>query len=229
MPTRKRPAHIGRILSELEPILGDNNIELILGIDEDDDSYDRRSIEQLSGVRIVETPKTPYLSNIYNILFEYSSGEIVGYMSDDITFVNLSVFTHVIESFDTYGNILYFFSPCDAPYPHCVPDHGFVTAASARSLGFFALPNMEHGYIDHYLGRLYKETGLYVVNKTGPILHLRGPVSNDETYRVKTDDKDEHGMTCDDRDVIKFNEWVEKYLQIHKDTIISLPNTHAGT
>lgn len=246
IPTRGRPDYMNRILSELAPVLsesGEDNqnsknvaasyldpleVELLLGIDEDDNSYDTKSIEQLSGVRIIRTPKTPYLSNIYNILFEYSSGEIVGYLSDDITFQNLSVFDHIVKTFIKRGNILYFFSQCDLPYPQCVPDHGFVSAVSARALGFFALPNMEHGYIDHYLGLMYKETGCYYLNKMGPLIHLRNDLEDDETYRIKTSYRDENGTTCDERDLLKFNDYIGKYLHIHQDIIMSLNPSRKG-
>lgn len=224
IPTRKRHTQIQRILFELKDCIGPD-LELVIGIDEDDESYDIRSIRGISNqIKVVRTPKTKYLSNIYNILFEYSSGDIVGYFSDDISFVETSIFDKVRSIFEERGDILYYFSPCSDPYPDCVPDHAFVTSKSVRELGFFALPNMEHGYIDHYIGRIYKETGLFYLDSTKPILHLRDSLicADDEVYFEKSYLKDNNGMTCDDRDLIKFNKYCQNYLQIHKEIIKSI-------
>ena len=224
IPTRKRYSQIQRILLELTDCLG-SDLELVIGIDEDDESYDIDAITRTNNqIKVVRTPKTKYLSNIYNVLFEYSCGDIVGYFSDDISFVDTSVFDRVRSIFEERGNILYYFSPCSDPYPQCVPDHAFITSKSVRELGFFALPNMEHGYIDHYIGRIYKETRLFYLDSTNPILHLRDKLPEDEVYFEKSYLRDDDGMTCDDRDLIKFNKYCENYLQIHKEIIKSINN-----
>jgi glycosyltransferase involved in cell wall biosynthesis len=221
IPTRKRPQQLDRVISELTPVLS-KEVELLVGIDEDDTSYDINSLQDTEGVKVVRTPKTIYLSNIYNILFEYSRGEIIGYGSDDISFKNMQIFSKMLDVFKERGDILYFFSPGDEPYPLNVPDHAFVTAKSIRSLGFLALPNLEHGYIDHYLGRLYKEINHYHVDTGDYIQHLRASLPFDETYRIKSEERDESGLLPDDRDLKVFTEYSNNYLDIHKKIINSL-------
>lgn len=218
IPTRKRPKNIQRLLTELHPIK--NDIEIILGIDIDDDSYDMDYLKSFN-VIIVRTPKTIYLSNLYNIMFEYSSGDIIGYFADDLLFLNINKFKEVSNYYETNkNNFLYYFSPCDQPFPHCVPDHAFVTRESIKQLGFIFPSGLEHGYLDHYLGRLYKEIGCYNLDSSSFVHHERD--GNDETYFIKSFQKDKNGMTCDDRDLITFNKICENYLDIHKKIILEL-------
>ena len=157
--------------------------------------------------------------HFYNILFEYSKNEIVGYISDDISFTNIQKFYEVIESFKNNKNFLYYFSICDLPYPNCVPDHAFVTRNSILKLGFLFPSGLEHGYCDHYIGRLYKEIGCGLLDTSKFITHDR--TGNDETYFIKSYQKDENGLTCDDRDLLTFNSFCDNYLDTHKKIILS--------
>lgn len=217
IPTRKRPDNIIRILNELKNV----NIEIIIGIDIDDNSYDIDYLKSHLNVVIVRTPKTIYLSNLYNILFEYSKGDIIGYLADDLSFHNPEKFEEIRTYYETHKNhFLYYFSVCDLPYPKCVPDHAFLTRKSIKAIGglnFF----YEHGYMDHSIGRIFKETGCYTFERSENFFqHIRD--GNDETYFIKSFQKDENGMTCDDRDLIIFNKFCNNYLDIHKKIIQEL-------
>lgn len=217
IPTRNRNKDILRLIEELRPV--SNIVEVIVGIDMDDNSYSIEEIEKNDFIKIVRTPKTKYLSNLYNILFEYSSNEIIGYFSDDITFLTLKKFQEVIDYYHTKNkNELYYFSPCDYPYPQCVPDHAFVTRKSILELGFMFPSGLEHGYLDHFMGRLYKETKNYFLDTSDFIKHLRHDRSAEE-YFEKSYKKDENGMTCDDRDLITFERHCDRYLKLYKDII----------
>lgn len=228
IPTRKRPSNIKRILEELSPCLGDS-LELIIGIDENDNSYDIDQILSYTNVKVIRSPNTPYLSNIYNILFEYTTGDIIGYSADDLTFQRLEVFDMIQKQMDQKGHILYYF--CDnlqcgeTNHSRCVPCHAFVTKESVRALGFLHVPNLEHGYADHYLGQLYKGVGKYHAEKTNLFYHLHphtGSVASDETYEIKSHLKDTDGYTADERDEPKFKDFKHKYLSIHQNIISEL-------
>lgn len=249
IPTRKRPQNIQRILKELRPVLN-QGVELLLGIDEDDDSYPVADLNQIPGVKVVRTPATPFLSNLYNILFEYCSGKIIGYYGDDISFVDLTAFAEIRRVFSERGDVLYFFAdrnqqpPMGAhpeartpastnpnPYPLCVPCHGLVTARSIRALGFLHMPNMEHGYADHYLGCIYKEVDRYHLHDPhNPFTIHQRPVQQierdsplwDEVYELKSAQKDENGLTADERDKVRFDTYAEQYLALHQRIILNL-------
>lgn len=232
VPTRKRPQNIDLLISSLGATLG-GVAELVLGIDESDSSYDLKKLERTKGVKIVRTPDTQYLSNIYNILFEYCSGDIIGYLSDDIKISGnvVDVFNRVVDTFTLKPNILYVFPAFDSRTGTStlfrenglfVPEHGLVSAKSIREIGFLMPPNLEHGYLDQYIGLLYKD--YYHLDPDDYFMeHMAGTNrADDETYRIKSVDVDQNGLTADDRDLVTFLYYVEKYLDLHKQAIENL-------
>ena len=181
---------------------------MVLGIDEDDENYDIERLKKIEGVKVIRTPATPYLSNLYNIMFEYCTGDIIGYYGDDVSFVDMQVLDDIKSTFQKKGDILYFFADRNQtvslgmhskahtsvsvntdPYPLCVPCHAFVSRNSIRALGFLHLPNFEHGYSDHYLGYVYKEVGQYHLH-CGPkpfTTHNRPPNQVDREHPLWDD------------------------------------------
>ena len=222
IPSKQRSHQLDSVIKDLSHLLG-NYIELVIGIDTDDYSYDIQALENIDGVKIVRTPSTRYLSNLYNILFEHSCGDIIGYFSDDIQVrLNKEDIFRIRETFRQLGHILYWWTDEIAL-------HGLLTRQSIRKLGFVALPNLEHGYIDHYLTRIFRETGFFIrIDGINPIRHLRNEIlrqqPDEPIYHEKSFKKDEEGLTCDERDLLKFNFYIHKYLEIHKNIIISLNN-----
>ncbi len=249
IPTRHRPQNIDRIITETKESLG-RQFELVLGIDEDDQSYDVQRLRKIEGVKVIRTPATPYLSNLYNIMFEYCTGNIIGYYGDDVSFVDMRVLDDICSTFREKGDILYFFADRNQaenlgrhpeahtaasvnpnPYPLCVPCHAFVSRNSIRALGFLHLPNFEHGYSDYYLGCIYKEVGEYHLHSSlKPFTVHNRPADRvdrghplwDDIYEIKSAHTDAEGRTADDRDKIKFDEFRKRYLALHQDIILSL-------
>lgn len=215
IPTRERFDRLKKIVEQLSFL----ELELVVGIDLDDDTYDTEYLKS-NGVVVVRTPCTNYLGNIYNVLFEYSSGDIIGIMSDDIEFTNLNKFQEVSDWYNkTNKNFLWYFSPCDKPYPHCVPDHCFITRNAIMSIGMLFPLGFEHGYLDHYLGRLYKEIDCAIQDPSTFIKHNR---VKDATLIRKSYELDENNTTCDQRDLTLFNKICEIYLPIHKQIITNI-------
>lgn len=215
IPTRKRFNKLQKIVEQLS----DLDLEIVVGIDLDDNTYDVNFLES-KGVIVVRTPCTKYLGNIYNILFEYSSGSIIGIMADDIEFTNLNKFQEVLSWYKNTGkNFLWYFSPCNNPYPHCVPDHCFITRAAIMEIGMLFPLGFEHGYLDHYLGRLFKEINCAIQDPSPFIKHNR---VKDETLIRKSYEVDENNTTCDQRDLVLFNRICSIYLPIHQQIIKSI-------
>ena len=249
IPTRHRPQNIDRIITETKGSLG-RQFEMVLGIDEDDENYDIERLKNIKGVKVIRTPATPYLSNLYNIIFEYCEGDIIGYYGDDVSFVDMQVLDDIKSTFQKKGDILYFFADRNQtvnlgmhskahtsvsvntdPYPLCVPCHAFVSRNSIRALGFLHLPNFEHGYSDHYLGYVYKEVGQYhlhcgpkpfTTHNRPPNQVDREPPLWDDIYETKSVLTDAEGRTADDRDKIKFDEFRTRYLALHQQIILDL-------
>ena len=98
IPTRHRPQNIDRIIAETKGSLG-RQFEMVLGIDEDDENYDIERLKKIEGVKIIRTPATPYLSNLYNIMFEYCAGDIIGYYGDDVSFVDMQILDDIKSTF----------------------------------------------------------------------------------------------------------------------------------
>jgi glycosyltransferase involved in cell wall biosynthesis len=215
IPTRKRFDKLKKIVEQLANV----DLEIVVGIDLDDDTYDIDYLES-NNVVVVRTPCTKYLGNIYNILFEYSSGEIIGIMADDIEFTNLNKFQEVSNWYsESNKKFLWYFSPCNRPYPHCVPDHCFITRDAIMAIGMLFPIGFEHGYLDHYLGRLYKEIDCAIQDPSSFIKHNR---VKDETLIRKSYELDENNTTCDQRDVILFDKICKVYLPIHKQIIMDI-------
>lgn len=220
IPTRKRSKNIKRIVDELSPYLNNEKIELILGIDLDDDSYDLSSIcNECKNILIVRTPVTKYLSNIYNILVNYASTNIVGYFADDVTFLNLSGFDDVIEFFKTNKNFLYSFNTDD------LTTHGFIDKRAIQCIGFLFPPYLEHGYSDRYVEQLYGGVNKKFINSSINFykhlhpLHVGSTTPWDETYQIKSRDRDEEGRLADERDRLVFDHYVSNYLKLHQQAI----------
>jgi len=219
IPTRKRPNNISRILQEFNQCTY-SNLELILGIDEDDDSYDNLNLLDYKFIKIIRTPKIKYLSNLYNIMFEYSTGDIIGYFADDNGFVNLNRLDDICAKFQDTNAILYSFETTRAT-------HGFISRKSIETLGFMFPPNLEHGYMDWYLDDLYKSINRYFVDLNPFYIHLHPTntlynIQIDETYLIKSHLVDSAGMKADDRDFIKYLEYKNNLFEYHQNLLKSL-------
>ena len=229
IPTRHRPQNIDRIIAETKGSLG-RQFEMVLGIDEDDENYDVERLKKIEGIKVIRTPATPYLSNLYNIMFEYCAGNIIGYYGDDVSFVDMHVLDDVKSAFRKKGDILYFFADRNQTVLG-THSKAFVSSNSIRALGFLHIPNFEHGYSDHYLGYIYKEVGQYHLH-SGPkpfTVHNRPPNQVDsehplwdDIYETKSVLTDAEGRNADDRDKIKFDKFRTRYLALHQEIILNL-------
>lgn len=214
IPTRKRPQNVERILNELQSPLNEGKIEIILGIDLDDDSYNLEFLSTKKNVTVVRTPATKYLSNIYNILVNYSNCSVIGFFADDVSFIDLSGFDDVLQFFNQNTKFLYSFNRDD------LTTHGFVSMESIQAIGALFPPYLEHGFCDRYLEKLYGETGRKFVNGKNFYSHLRPLLPWDEVYQIKSKDRDQFGRTCDDRDSIIYEEYIRRYMGIQKEIIL---------
>lgn len=153
-PTRKRPDNIVRLWqSALETATHPNDIELVLYIDSDDESYDKLElpgrVTRVRGERIV-------LSECWNQAYRYSKGDILFHCGDDIVFRTKGWDEVVTSTFDEYPDRIVFLYGDDGG-PHVdFGTHGFISQQWAEAVGYFVPPYFSSDYNDTWLNDVAK-------------------------------------------------------------------------
>lgn len=203
IPSRKRVHRLGELLASLRATVPHDGIEVIVAVDEDDDTkayFKLLTLEYAdikSKLLIGEKPK--YLSTIYASMFKASSGDIICYCADDVRFETMNWDRYVRARFEREPVLLYY----DADHSGLCPIHGFVSRIACERIGYLFPPGFEHGYIDQWLHRVYRKIDRCRGCREVVMDHVhwhRDPSLLDSTYRVRSMDISPDGKTCDDRD-----------------------------
>lgn len=156
LPSRKRPDNLKRFYrSVCDTADTPKDIEIVVYIDNDDNSYDDIELEDLvkvRGPRIV-------LSEMWNKCYQKSKGEILGHMGDDIIFRTKGWDSLVKKTFKEYpDNIVFVYGDDGGPLAD-FGTHGFIHRKWAETVGYFVPPYFSSDYNDTWLNDVAKMIG----------------------------------------------------------------------
>ena len=161
LPTRKRPDNIQRLwLSVLDTADNVSDIEMILAVDDDDDSYDNLELLNNPNIDLQKYPRM-VLSEYWNRCYERSEGDILMHCGDDIIFRTKGWDTIVKNAIDAYEDKIVFVYGNDGSGVHDgrFGTHGFVHRNWAESVGYFEPSYFSSDYNDTWLNDVAKMIG----------------------------------------------------------------------
>jgi len=157
IPTRNRPENITRLYNSLlETSNNIDDIEVLLYVDNDDNSYDHLTFNKVRGERIV-------LSEMWNTLYNYCHGDIIMHCGDDIIFRTPNWDTIVKNKFTEFpDNIAFVFGNDGSPHNGNFGTHGFVHRKWVETIGYFVPPYFSSDYNDTWLNDVAKIIGRHI-------------------------------------------------------------------
>lgn len=181
-PTRKRPYNIKRLYDSLKGT-SDHPFEIVLYVDNDDDSYDDLTVPVVinKGERIV-------LSDMWNKCAEKAQYDILMYGADDILFRTLHWDTRVKEQFDKLDDkIAFVFGRDGSPHDTHYGTHGFVHRNWIKALGYICPPIFSGDYSDTWINDIARKVNraIYIDILTEHMHPDLGKTQVDETYNEK--------------------------------------------
>ena len=157
-----------------------NNIELIFGTDDDDPKKDLTekicgNLDFVKNIPIHNNGKFIGISKIWNILYKHASGDIIGYIGDDMIFKTPDWDAMIIDEFQ--GNNL----PDDNfKLVHCYDGYrsideicvnAFTTRKYYEMVGYFTRPEFLINWSDQWMYQSYKAFGRVKYRKDIHIQH----------------------------------------------------------
>lgn len=155
LPTRQRPHNIKRLWESVVDTVDDiRNVELVVYIDDDDQTYDNLDIPMtiVRGPRIV-------LSECWNRCFEKAKGDILMHCGDDIVFRTKDWDKIVEGEFSNYPDHIVFVFGDDGGPSRDFGTHGFIHRKWAELSGYFVPPYYSSDYNDTHLNDVAKLIG----------------------------------------------------------------------
>lgn len=154
LPTRQRPHNIERLWESVINTVDDiNNIELVMYIDDDDQTYDDLKLD--GNITIVRGPRI-VLSECWNKCYEQAKGYILMHCGDDIVFRTKGWDTTVKTEFAKYPDHIVFVYGDDGGPARDFGTHGFIHRKWAEVSGFFVPPYFSSDYNDTWLNDVAK-------------------------------------------------------------------------
>lgn len=150
LPSRGRPENLERLaLSALSHADDPEDIELIVYIDEDDDSY--KDWEYPEAVKIFVTPRT-VLSEYWNMAYDKAQGPYYMHCGDDIVFQTQGWDSRVKEAFDKYPDkIVLVYGDDGDPADKQFGTHSFLHKNWVDAVGYFVPPYFSSDFNDTWL------------------------------------------------------------------------------
>lgn len=159
LPTRKRPDNIVRLHKSVQETADNpSEIELIIAIDDDDNSYNKLMDNGLVNTTFFKVPRTT-LSKYWNMCYEKANGEILQHCGDDIVFRTKGWDTMVKEAFAQYPDNIVFVFGDDGHWKDTFGTHGFIHRKWAEAVGYFVPPYFSSDYNDTALNYMAKALG----------------------------------------------------------------------
>ena len=185
VPTRNRPQNVERLWKSItETASMPMDIEMVLYVDDDDDSYNNLS----SPVTIIKGPRI-VLSEMWNKAAEKATSDILMYAADDIVFRTPNWDTKVVSKFDTIPDGIGFVFGNDGSKVHDgkYGTHGFVTKKWVKALGYVCPPHFSGDYSDTWINDIAKMVGRHFhIDIMTEHLHPDfGKTELDDTYKDK--------------------------------------------
>jgi hypothetical protein len=184
IPTRKRPHNIKRLWdSVVRTAQKPMEIELVLYIDEDDNTYKNLKVPMkiIKGERIV-------LSDMWNKCAEVASNNIMMYCGDDIVFRTKHWDREVINTFDKLEDkIGYVFGRDGSVHDGKYGTHGFVHKNWFNALGYICPPVFSGDYSDTWINDVAKlvDRHIFIDILTEHMHPDFAKTELDDTYREK--------------------------------------------
>lgn len=161
LPTRKRPENIERLYQSLiETTAKPKDIEMVIAIDDDDNSYDKLSIKGDIPIYINSYPRM-VLSQYWNECYKRSNGNILMHCGDDLIFRTEGWDTVVKDKFAQYPDNIVFVYGNDGSGVHDgkFGTHGFIHRRWAETVGYFVPPYFSSDWNDTWLNDVAKMIG----------------------------------------------------------------------
>ena len=183
-PTRNRPHNIKRMWQSIvDTASKPNEIELVIYVDEDDNSYDdlKLPLTIVKGPRIV-------LSDTWNKCAKKAKYDILMYAGDDIVFKTDNWDSLVVATFDeSKDKIMFVFGRDGSPHDRIYGTHGFVHRNWFNTLGYICPPLFSGDYSDTWINDVAKLVGRHkYINILTEHLHPDFNKTNlDKTYEEK--------------------------------------------
>lgn len=198
LPTRKRPEMAARCIASFRETKALDSTDLILVIDDDDNSYedvtdtDKITVTRGNLITAVNAAAT-VLAEHYDALF---------LAADDLVFITPGWDRLMLEALEDLGGTGIVMPDDKRRYD--VPEHPLISSDWVRELGHFAEPSLGHFYPDNCWAELGKRTGLIRYCPEAVIEHRHYSVDrgtlHDETYREA---EEAHGAA----DLQAFRQW----------------------
>lgn len=182
-PTRKRPEQLRRMWNSARTT-ADGPLELIVYIDDDDDSYKVLDpvVKVVSGPRIV-------LSKMWNKCYDQSIGDILMHCGDDIVFRTAHWDTIVRGAIEQYPDRIAFVYGNDGSGVHDghFGTHGFVHRNWVATVGYFVPPYFVSDWNDSWLNDVARsiDRHIWVPIVTSHEHYVFGKAAYDSTYRER--------------------------------------------
>ena len=155
VPTRQRPHNIERLWkSVVDTASNINDIELVVYIDDDDQTYDHIEVPMI----IVRGPRI-VLSECWNKCFARARGDILMHCGDDIVFRTDGWDKVIVDEFAKYPDHVVFVYGDDGGPSKDFGTHGFIHRVWAGASGFFVPPYFSSDYNDTWLNDVAKLIG----------------------------------------------------------------------
>lgn len=151
LPSRGRPDNIKRLAdSAISHADNPEYIELIVYIDDDDNSYDGRTFPEQ--VKIYSTKRT-ILSKYWNKAYDKAQGPIYMHCGDDIVFQTFHWDTIVQQEFEKYPDkiVLLYGDDGDPNQEKNFGTHSFIHDNWVKTIGYFVPPYFSSDFNDTWL------------------------------------------------------------------------------
>lgn len=202
LPSRMRPDMLARMYDSAMGSADDpDNVEVVVYIDNDDNSYDnlsRSNLVKVRGERIV-------LSQMWNECWKNARGEYFGHMGDDVIFRTKGWDTQIIYAFPT--DKIAFVHGRDGSDQDKIHfgTHGFVHRKWTDVVGYFVPPYFSCDYNDTWLNEVADKIGRHVFVEDVLIEHMHPAWKKRETdatdnERIQRGDADNVRHIYDSKD-----------------------------
>lgn len=178
VPTRNRRAGAARLLDSYL-LTRQADTDLVFLADDDDRDY---GLELPAGVWTERRPRLPVSAKL-NLAADEHAGRYKNlmYIGDDHVAVTPGWDRILLKALETPG-----FAYCDNQRRDDVPESVAISSMIVKALGWFALPTVQHYWMDNAWGKLGRATGCLRYRPAAVMPHLHyadGNAPEDEIYR----------------------------------------------
>ena len=141
-PTRERPLNVIKLVSTaITTASTSENLEFLFYVDNDDDSFPRRELNEMKINYKVINGHRQWISNCHNVLYTFATGEILMTAGDDMVFLTNNWDEIVRSKFDQIPDkIALVFGNDNASHAGKIAVHGFFHQHWVHTLGTWVQP-----------------------------------------------------------------------------------------